>query len=413
MKSRILSAALLLFAICYLPVAGFAQGSCSPDKIALLDTGRPANGAQIRVCPAGGTFPGCGSSLFTDPTLGTPLVGSPVVTSDSHGNWGFCAAAGQNYDYQVTCTGCTTATIKNFPLPPASPINAASLTSSSANPANVGQIKLASSDCMDWRNNANTGNIQLCKNTSDQLDLTAFSVVNAVSVAATGNVNAGGAVTGESTGDVAASRSATSGAAWLGTDGNLALFRSGLTALGIFTPAGTLTIPVVTDTLVARNTTETLNNKTLASPTSTGTDSGTEALTNKSLGGTGSTTPSTPFNRLAATRGTALTTAKVGTLTGWGTTATVSAVFGSDSFGIVAISSSGTGQAANPTFTITFSDGTWGTNGPMAVVCRADANSPSAAAFFNSSTPTTLVLGLQGTPAAGNIYTFIYFAAGR
>lgn len=402
MIKRILSAVIL-----FASVAAFGQGACSPDKLVLLDTGRPANGATIRICPAGGTFPGCGSSLFTDPTLATPLPGSPVVTSDTHGNWGFCAAAGQLYDFQVSCTGCTTFTVKNFPLTPASPIVAASLTSSTANPANVGTIKLASIDCADWRNNANTGNIQLCKTTSDQLDATAFpGVLVQALISSAANPAQSGLVRVPN--NVAAATARDSG-----NTTDIPLIKVGTDNLVHILGTGDVSVPAATDTVALLNATQSLPNKTLPSPTSTGTDSGTENLLNKNLGGTGSSTPNTPFNRLSATRGTTLTTGKVGTLTGWGTTATVSAVFGSDSFGIVAISSSGTGQAANPTFTITFSDGTWGTNGPMAVVCRADANAPSAAAFFNSSTPTTLVLGLQGTPAAGNTYSFIYFAVGR
>lgn len=184
MKIRLISviSGMVLFAS-----LAFAQGACYPAGVVLLDTGRPANGASVRVCTSGSTGTPCtpAASLFTDPTLGTPLGGSPTVTTDAHGNFGFCAAAGANYDLQITGTGITPLTIKNLPLPPTSPITAASLTSSSANPANVGQIKLASGDCLDWRNNANTGNIQLCKDTSDALDLTAFSAVKTTAVSAT------------------------------------------------------------------------------------------------------------------------------------------------------------------------------------------------------------------------------------
>jgi hypothetical protein len=182
MKTKLL----LLVATCYLPIAAFGQGSCYPAGVVLLDTGRPANGASVRVCTSGSTGTPCtpAASLFTDPTLGTPLGGSPTVTTDAHGNFGFCAAAGANYDLQISGTGITPLTIKNLPLPPTSPIVAGSLTSSSANPANVGLIKLATGDCLDWRNNALSGNIQLCKNTSDQLDVSAFpGIVGATLVA--------------------------------------------------------------------------------------------------------------------------------------------------------------------------------------------------------------------------------------
>lgn len=146
--------------------------------------------------------------------------------------------------------------------------------------------------------------------------------------------------------------------------------------------------------------------------TSAGTANNWNIIGGSTLGGTGATAPSIPYNRLAATRGTTLTTAKVGTLTGFGTTATVASVFGTDSSGIINISSSGTGQTGNPTFVLTFADGTW-TNPPTVLVCRGDANSPVAAAFFNSSTATTVTLGLQGTPVAGNIYSFVFMTMGR
>jgi hypothetical protein len=105
------------------------------------------------------------------------------VTTDSHGNYKICAAPA-NYDLQISGPGLTTLTITNVTFPAAAPITAAKLISNSANPANVGQIELASGDCVDWRNVANTGNIQLCKSgvasgniPADSLDLTAFGAV--------------------------------------------------------------------------------------------------------------------------------------------------------------------------------------------------------------------------------------------
>src|ERR1019366_9309309 len=43
------------------------------------------------------------------------------------------------------------------------------LTSSTANPATSGFLRLAVSDTIDWRNNANSGNLPLGVNGSDQL----------------------------------------------------------------------------------------------------------------------------------------------------------------------------------------------------------------------------------------------------
>jgi hypothetical protein len=56
-----------------------------------------------------------------------------------------------------------TALFQNYNLKPTS------LTSLSANPAASGFTRLASSDTINWRNNANSGDIGLGKNTSDQL----------------------------------------------------------------------------------------------------------------------------------------------------------------------------------------------------------------------------------------------------
>jgi hypothetical protein len=230
----------LLFLLSCVSSLAFGQGACYPAGVVLLDTGRPANGATVSVCTAGGTFPGCTSttSLFTTPALS--VGASNPVTTDTHGNFGFCAAAGVNYDLQITGTGITPLTIKNLPLPPTSPITAASLTSSSANPANVGQIKLATGDCLDWRNNANTGNIQLCKNTSDQLDVSAFpGIVGATLV--TPNI---GVATATSVNKVTITQPAT-GATLTVPDGTAQTF------------------PSTSQTLVGRTSTDTLGGKTL------------------------------------------------------------------------------------------------------------------------------------------------------
>lgn len=194
----------------------FGQGACSPDKIALKDTGRPAGGASIKVCPAGGVFPGCTSSLFTDPTLSVG-AGNPV-TADALGNWGFCAAAGANYDYQITCSGCTTLTVKNYPLPPTTPITAAKLVSNSLNPANVGQVELASTDCIDWKSVV-SGNIQLCKTgvaagtvPADTFDMTAAATRSQAFIDNSANPAASGALrSGNNVCAVAARNAANSG----------------------------------------------------------------------------------------------------------------------------------------------------------------------------------------------------------
>ena len=171
---------------------------------------------------------------------------------------------------------------------------------------------------------------------------------------------------------------------------------SGTTAIQASAVAGstTLTLPAATDTLVGKATTDT--------------------LTNKTLGGAGSTSKDTLFNRLRATQGTALTTGDIGSLTGWGSTASVSSVVGTDSAFQVLISCAGTGQAINPSFVVTFKDGTW-TNFPIVQITRGEGNAPSAPPFVFSVSATQLTVGglLSAAPVPGNIYSFMITCTGR
>lgn len=135
----------------------------------------------------------------------------------------------------------------------------------------------------------------------------------------------------------------------------------------------TLTLPAATDTLVAKATTDT--------------------LTNKTLGGT------TPFNRLRANQGTALIAGDFALSAGWGTTASVGSVLGTDSAFSFVVTSSGTGQGVGPTVTVTFHDGTW-TNSPLCVANMGPGNSGLTAWIISSVSATQLVL--QGTLVSGN-----------
>ncbi len=76
---------------------------------------------------------------------------------------------------------------------------------------------------------------------------------------------------------------------------------------------------------------------------------------------------------------------------GWGTTATVSAVSGTDQRFRITVTSAGTGQGANPTITFTFQDGTW-TNTPI-VLCqrRATLSQPTIHVAWVGG-PTSIVL---------------------
>jgi hypothetical protein len=409
----------------------FGQGACYPAGVVLLDTGRPANGASVRVCTAGSTGTPCtpGASLFTDPTLGTPLVGSPVVTTDAHGNFGFCASAGANYDLQISGTGISTLNIKNLPLPPTSPIVAASLTSSSANPANVGVIKLASGDGIDWRNAANSGNNQLVKSgaasgtlPADFLDWTGFGGGRGVLISPNSNPASAGLVRAVS-GDCQKSRNAANSADinTLCTDSNDKVVvgdangikaTSRLELVEAAAPGGVAS----SDLLYADSTTHRVkvNNNNGGAKTLANTDG--DTLTNTTLTAPSISDPTITGTALAKrirfNQGSSIVTGDVGSLTGFGNTATVFSAAGSDSGGVIAISSSGTGQAANATFVLTFHDGTW-TQSPICVVTRNDVIAPAGSAYVNAASATTVTLGIVGTPVAGSIYSFEFICQGR
>jgi hypothetical protein len=213
---------------------------------------------------------------------------------------------------------------------------------------------------------------------------------------------------------------------------------SGTTVLQAAAVAGgVITIPNINDQMVTRTSTDTLTNKsfggagaayngstsgsvilkatataganTATLPAATGNvvlDSATQTLTNKTLGDT------VPFNRLRANQGSALTTSNFGSLTGWGSTATISSVSGTDSISLVTILSSGTGQAFNPGFTLTFHDGAWPT-APLCGIMRADGFAPAGPMIPNVPTTTSANFFFNGTPVAGTSYSALIFCIGR
>lgn len=119
--------------------------------------------------------------------------------------------------------------------------------------------------------------------------------------------------------------------------------------------------------------------------------------------------------RYKASGGTALVVGDFASLSaGWGTTASVSAVTANstDAAGQVTISSSGTGQAANPTFVLTFKDGTW-TNTPFCIAVRNDANAPASGGILTvTASATTQTFQFIGTPVAGSSYVITFQCMG-
>ena len=101
--------------------------------------------------------------------------------------------------------------------------------------------------------------------------------------------------------------------------------------------------------------------------------------------------------------GTSLVAGDFSLSAGWGTTASVSAVSGTDQRFRITVTSAGTGQGANPTITLTFKDGTW-TTAPFAVAHRGGGSQPTVSLDVTSTTATTLVATFNGTPVAAETY---------
>jgi hypothetical protein len=201
----------------------------------------------------------------------------------------------------------------------------------------------------------------------------------ALSRTAAGVIAAGNGTAGNSSGTFEARKLQVDGS----TSGNT-IIQSAAAA------SGTLTLPAATDTLVGRATTDT--------------------LTNKTLGGT------TPINRLRANQGTPVTAADW-VITGlgvgsWGSTASIVSVNGTDTAGSIVISCSGTGQAGNAGFRLTFHDGAFASP-PTVIVSRGDGNGPAVpAAMYNVST-TFVTFGFNGVCVAGTNYAFTYLIIGQ
>lgn len=87
---------------------------------------------------------------------------------------------------------------------------------------------------------------------------------------------------------------------------------------------------------------------------------------------------------------------------GWGTTATKSVVRGKDKRMRLSVASSGTGQGADPTITITFKKAFDAI--PVMVCSRGDV--AAAAGDFRCSTPSASapVITFKGTPVAAQTY---------
>lgn len=96
---------------------------------------------------------------------------------------------------------------------------------------------------------------------------------------------------------------------------------------------------------------------------------------------------------------------------GWGNTATVTAVVGTDQAWTITVTANGTGIAANPTVTLTFHDGTW-TNAPTAI-SKMVGGAGTITALTDAPTATTWVITFNGTPVATSTYIISGILIGR
>jgi hypothetical protein len=116
--------------------------------------------------------------------------------------------------------------------------------------------------------------------------------------------------------------------------------------------------------------------------------------------------------RYKATQGTSLVLGDFALSAGFGTTASVAVTSNSkDTRGEITITSAGTGQGANPTVTLTFKDGTFGTAG-FAVVSRSGGSQLTVPVSVSSISATQLVIKFLGTPVDTETYKISWIVMG-
>ena len=119
-------------------------------------------------------------------------------------------------------------------------------------------------------------------------------------------------------------------------------------------------------------------------------------------------------SRIAARDATVVVTGDFSLSAGWGTTATVSSVVtrSRDQRGTLTVSSSGTGQAANPTIVFTFTDGAWTTAAPFATIMREGGDQVTVGVRVTAITTTSLTMTFDGTPVDTETYVITWMILG-
>lgn len=155
-----------------------------------------------------------------------------------------------------------------------------------------------------------------------------------------------------------------------------------------------------------------------------GTVSGNDAsfVSNMTAGGVvqnGSTATFDAFalkaKRFTSERATAVVAGDFALSGGWGSTASVGSLVGHDSAFAFTITSSGTGQAANPTVTFTFHDGSW-TNSPLCLLTIFNIGSntaPGTLANTTESATAPVFTNNTFTPVAAQTYRVTGRCEGR
>jgi hypothetical protein len=115
--------------------------------------------------------------------------------------------------------------------------------------------------------------------------------------------------------------------------------------------------------------------------------------------------------RFRASMGTALAAGDFALSAGWGNTAAVSAVTGTDQGWKITITCGGSGIGANPTVTLTFKDGTW-TLAPIAI-SKMVGGTGTITDLSDAPTATTWVITFNGTPVTAQTYVISGIVMGR
>lgn len=108
--------------------------------------------------------------------------------------------------------------------------------------------------------------------------------------------------------------------------------------------------------------------------------------------------------------GTALVAGNFALSSGWGSTATISALSGTDSAWRLTVTANGAGIATNPTLTLTFANGAWAAT-PFGM-SKMVGGTAFHADTSDSLTTTTWVITLLDLPVAGDTYIIQGIAIG-